>query len=51
MAEKGYENVFLLSGGIERFLEDFYELVEGKQVPVPKKHIEGKQVLLNDFRE
>jgi centrosomal protein CEP41 len=30
LAEKGYENVFLLSGGIEAFLEDFTELVEGK---------------------
>lgn len=35
MIEKGYENVFLLSGGIEKFLEEFYELVEGMDVPVP----------------
>jgi rhodanese-related sulfurtransferase len=42
LAEKGYENVFLLSGGIEAFLEDFTELVEGKQVPIPKRKIEGK---------
>lgn len=31
--EKGYENVYLLSGGIEQFLEEFTELVEGKSVP------------------
>ena len=42
LAEKGYENVFLLSGGIEAFLEDFTELVEGKQVPMPKRQVEGK---------
>ena len=31
--EKGYENVYLLSGGIEGFLEDFAELCEGVSVP------------------
>jgi hypothetical protein len=30
LAEKGYENTFLLSGGIEAFLEDYADLVEGK---------------------
>lgn len=30
LAEKGYENVFLLSGGIESFLEDHHDFVEGK---------------------
>ena len=49
LAEKGYENVFLLSGGIERFLEDFTELIEGKQVPVPKKKVEGKLQAPNYF--
>ena len=35
--EKGYENVFLLSGGIEEFHTHFFELVEGKDVPpIPK---------------
>lgn len=34
-AEKGYENTFLLSGGIEQFLEDHSDLVEGRQVPIP----------------
>lgn len=40
--EKGYENVYLLSGGIEQFTEEFHELVEGKSVPTPKKE-ESKQ--------
>lgn len=31
--EKGYDNVFLLSGGIEKFLIEFNHLVEGKNVP------------------
>lgn len=35
MSEKGYENVFLLSGGIEQFNEEFNYLVEGRQVPKP----------------
>ena len=34
MAERGYENVFLLSGGLESFLQEFPQLVEGKKVPV-----------------
>jgi len=34
-AEKGFENTYLLSGGIEGFLEDFTDLVEGRQIPVP----------------
>lgn len=37
-AEKGFENVFLLSGGVESFLETYPECVEGTKVPVlPKK--------------
>ena len=35
--EKGYENVYLLSGGLEQFLDDFTDLVEGKSVPAPSK--------------
>lgn len=38
MSEKGYENVFLLSGGIEQFNEEFHQLVEGRDVPKPKSH-------------
>ena len=39
MAEKGYDNVYLLSGGIEQFNEEFHSLVEGRNVPKPKKLI------------
>ena len=42
-SEKGYENVFLLSGGIEKFNEEFHHLVEGRDVPVPKTRIEEEQ--------
>lgn len=35
-AERGYENVFLLSGGIEKFNEEFHNLCEGRDVPKPK---------------
>lgn len=38
-AEKGFDNTFLLNGGIEKFLEDHYDLCEGKQLPVPKSAI------------
>jgi len=38
-SEKGYENVFLLSGGIEAFNEEFNYLVEGRDVPKPKSMI------------
>jgi centrosomal protein CEP41 len=31
--EKGFDNVYLLSGGIDSFLESHYELVEGTNVP------------------
>ena len=43
LAEKGYENVFLLSGGIEKFNEEFHHLVEGRDVPVPKSKVEEEQ--------
>ena len=31
--EKGYDNVYLLSGGIEEFLINHQDLIEGKNVP------------------
>ena len=31
--EKGYENVYLISGGFEQFMENFPELCEGKMAP------------------
>ena len=35
--EKGYDNVFLLSGGIEEFIMSYDELIEGINVPDIKK--------------
>ena len=40
MAEKGYENVFLLSGGVDQFNEEFHSMVEGRDVPKPQAHIQ-----------
>ena len=35
--EKGFDNVYLLSGGIEKFYENHNELVEGTELPpIPK---------------
>ena len=31
--EKGFDNIYLLTGGIEKFLESSYDLVEGDDVP------------------
>ncbi len=42
LAEKGFENVFLLSGGYERFAADYPGMIEGKHViskPSPSKPI------------
>jgi len=39
LVEKGFENSFLLSGGIEKFLEEFTDMVEGTDVPVPQKKV------------
>jgi len=57
MAQKNYENVYLLTGGIEAFLENFAHFVEGKKVPAPIKQEKKKQVVYkrtnpeaNDFR-
>lgn len=35
--EKGFDNVYLLSGGIEKFFENHRELVEGTHLPEPPK--------------
>ena len=52
MSEKGYDNVFLLSGGIDQFNEEFTELVEGKNVPKPRQQaIEEEQKRKNDRSE
>ena len=34
-AEKGFDNTFLLSGGIEQFLENHTDLVEGRSRNLP----------------
>ncbi len=31
-AQKGYENIFLVSGGFEKFAEEFPGMLEGKHV-------------------
>lgn len=36
--EKGFDNVYLLTGGIEGFLETNYDLVEGTAVPAKPKN-------------
>ena len=41
--EKGYENTFLLSGGIEAFLEENSDLVEGVAVPIPKRVLQEEE--------
>ena len=33
MVDRGYENTFLLTGGIEKFIEDFPSLIEGSNIP------------------
>jgi len=43
--QKGFENVYLLSGGIEGFLQDYCELVEGKKVPVTMKKEKKNKVI------
>lgn len=35
--EKGFDNIYLISGGIEGFLESHYDLVEGTDVPQKPK--------------
>jgi centrosomal protein CEP41 len=35
--EKGFDNVYLLSGGVEKFLANYPNLVEGTKVPEIKK--------------
>ena len=36
LAEKGYDNLYLLSGGIEHFQTEFPDLIEGAAIPPPK---------------
>ncbi|KRX04225.1 Rhodanese-like domain [Pseudocohnilembus persalinus] len=35
--DKGFDNIYQLTGGIEQFMQEFPELIEGKQIPnIPK---------------
>ena len=43
MSEKGYDNVFLLSGGIEQMNEEYHNNIEGRNVPKPKRMIEQEE--------
>ena len=33
LVDRGYENTYLLSGGIEKFIEDYHSLVVGTNIP------------------
>ena len=43
LAEKGYDNLYLLSGGIEGFGQEIQEGLEGKDVPLFKKKEEVRK--------
>lgn len=45
MAQKGYENVYLLTGGIEAFVEAAHQYLEGKKVPAPLKQEKKVKVI------
>ena len=47
--EKGYENTYLLNGGIEQFVEEFTSLCEGKSIPITKSHIKCKNLLYREI--
>jgi centrosomal protein CEP41 len=43
--EKGFDNVYLLSGGIDKFLETHHECIEGTNVPEkPKVQVKKTKV-------
>ena len=49
--EKGYDNVFLLSGGIEEFLLNNETLIEGQNVPDIKKQWEESEKYNKTMKE
>ncbi len=53
--EKGYDNIYLLSGGGNGFLEEYPDLIEGTKVPVPlsviKKELERRKQEEEDERK
>ena len=36
-SQKGFENIFFISGGIEEFARQCYHLLEGSQLPVKEE--------------
>ncbi len=40
--EKGFDNIFLLSGAVEKFLEAYPEYIEGNCIPEIKKKVDKK---------
>jgi len=50
MAQKGYDNVYLLTGGIEDFLEQHPQYVEGKKVPAPLNKDKKSKVMYKRSR-
>lgn len=42
MVLKNIENIYLLTGGLEKFFEVYPDLTEGTQVPSPQKPVEKK---------
>ena len=44
LVDRGYENTFLLTGGIEKFIEDYPSLIEGNNIPkLVDKQPNGRQ--------
>ena len=41
--DKGYDNIYLMSGGIEEFVQLHHHLVEGEKVPPVLKHNPNKK--------
>ena len=33
LTEKGFDNIFLLNGGLQQFFVDYPELIEGNNIP------------------
>lgn len=44
LSERGFDNVFLLSGGIQEFMQAYPQLLVGKNVPIidPPKNFQKK---------
>jgi len=44
MTERGFDNVFLLSGGMQEFMQAYPQCLDGKNIPVidPPKNFQKK---------